>query len=85
MDYVETTWLRRLDELKHASHVPCGVLYKVIRNRFPKRQTNPRFYFPIISYFHSALPLGLGQKAVHYGITKKAKDRRSHYQLFHEK
>ena len=28
MDYIETTWLRRHDEPKHAGHVPYMVLYK---------------------------------------------------------
>ena len=50
MDYIETTWLRRLDEPKHAGHVPCGVLYKVIRNMFPKAKTNPRIYPSLISW-----------------------------------
>ena len=46
-----------------------GYFIKVIRNKFPKGQTNPRIYSPIISCFHSVLPLGLCRKEVHYGTT----------------
>ena len=49
-----------------------GYFIKVIRNKFPKaKQTQQSI--PIISCFHSALPLGLCRKAVYYGTTKKAK------------
>ena len=45
MDYVETTWLRRLDEPKYAGHVPCGVLYKSDQSQVSNSQ--PRTQEPI--------------------------------------
>ena len=48
MDYVKTTWLRRLDKPKHAGHVPCRVLYTSDQNPVSKATQNLRIYYPLL-------------------------------------